>query len=107
MGKTLQTITTILDNRPQLQHCLPGTKHPPLFSEDTKQKLLDEEKLWDDSVEEWKHEMKMNDVPNSILPKKRKGSSVGGARAGTLVICPVIALTQWKVKSFLLSLKLK
>eukprot|EP00529_Nitzschia_sp_RCC80_P032990 CAMPEP_0113473798 /NCGR_PEP_ID=MMETSP0014_2-20120614/18237_1 /TAXON_ID=2857 /ORGANISM="Nitzschia sp." /LENGTH=129 /DNA_ID=CAMNT_0000366591 /DNA_START=131 /DNA_END=517 /DNA_ORIENTATION=+ /assembly_acc=CAM_ASM_000159 len=29
MGKTLQTITTILDNRPLLQHTKPGTKHPP------------------------------------------------------------------------------
>ena len=100
MGKTLQSITTILDNRPQLQHCLPGTKHPPLFSDEMKQKLFDEEELWDNSVKEWKHEMNMNDVPPSILPKKKKGLSPGGARAGTLVVCPVIALTQWKVKSF-------
>lgn len=40
----------------------------------------------------------MNDVTKSILPKamKNKGGNGGGARAGTLVICPVIALMQWK-----------
>jgi hypothetical protein len=35
--------------------------------------------------------MDMNKVPPKMRPKK-----LGGARAGTLVVCPVIALTQWK-----------
>ncbi len=33
----------------------------------------------------------MQNVPTKILPKKP-------TRAGTLVICPVIALTQWKTE---------
>ncbi len=99
MGKTLQTITILLDHRPKLQHSLPGTKHPPSYTDEMKKNLDGEEKLWNDTLKEWQHEMKMNDVPPSILPKGRKndGGAGGGARAGTLVICPVIALTQWKV----------
>jgi len=49
-----------------------------------------EEALWSNSTKEWKHEMEMNNVPKKLLPKK------GSARAGTLVVCPVIALSQWK-----------
>jgi hypothetical protein len=97
MGKTIQTITTLLDNRPKLQHSQPGAKNPPLISEELKTALNTEEKLWGESLKAWKHEMKMNSVPSSVLPKQRK--CVGGARAGTLVICPVIALSQWKVRS--------
>jgi DNA repair protein RAD16 len=36
--------------------------------------------------------MKKLDVPSRMLPKKNRA----GARAGTLVVCPVIALHQWK-----------
>lgn len=36
--------------------------------------------------------MKMNNVPAKILPKK------GALRAGTLVVCPLIALSQWKTE---------
>lgn len=104
MGKTLQTIATILDNRPKLQHSPKGAKHPPGCSDELKENLIKEEKLWDQCLHEWDHEMKMINVPASILPNKKK--SVGpGARAGTLVICPVIALTQWKV-SLLVSMTL-
>jgi DNA repair protein RAD16 len=35
--------------------------------------------------------MEMNNVPKKMLTKNR-----GGARGGTLVVCPVIALSQWK-----------
>jgi DNA repair protein RAD16 len=35
--------------------------------------------------------MEMNNVPKKLRPKM-----MGGARAGTLVICPVVALSQWK-----------
>ena len=105
MGKTLQTITTMLDNRPKLQHSLPGAKHPPSCTEELKETLDKEEQLWEKSLNEWQHEMKMNDVPDSVIPKsmggkakgKGNGSSSSSSRAGTLVICPVIALTQWKV----------
>ena len=32
------------------------------------------------------------------VPKKIRSRDGGGARAGTLVICPVIALSQWKAE---------
>mmetsp|Transcript_21216 Transcript_21216/g.61748 ORF Transcript_21216/g.61748 Transcript_21216/m.61748 type:complete len:1336 (-) Transcript_21216:330-4337(-) len=93
MGKTLQTIVTILDNRSKLQHAKPGTKFPPGADVEA---LGVEEKIWDLTLRDWKHEMAMNNVPKSILPRASKGKSGAGARAGTLVICPVIALTQWR-----------
>jgi DNA repair protein RAD16 len=34
--------------------------------------------------------MNMNEVPTKLRPKE-----LGGARAGTLIICPVIALSHW------------
>ena len=92
MGKTLQTIVTILDNRPKLQHSSPGAKHPAADQE----ARLAEEALWNKTLEAWKHEMVQNNVPKSLLPRKTKKQAEGGARAGTLVICPVIALSQWK-----------
>jgi len=95
MGKTLQSIATILDNRPKLQHSLPGAKYPPL-SDEEKKLFQREDGLWNDAVKLWKHEMDMNDIPSSILPRKKKNEPGGGARAGTLVICPMIALYQWK-----------
>ena len=92
MGKTIQTIVTILDNRSKLQHCTPGVKHPDA----EKEVRQAEEERWSKHHEEWKHEMKMNNVPNSVLPKSTSKQAGGGFRAGTLVICPVIALSQWK-----------
>jgi hypothetical protein len=90
-GKTIQTIVTILDNRPKLQHAQPGAKHPPNASDLEQRK--GEEVLWNKSVTEWKHEMEMNNVSKKLYPKK-----YSSARAGTLVICPMIALTQWKTE---------
>lgn len=88
MGKTLQTIATILDNRPKLQRSVPGGKYPACTAEE--RKMIDlEESMWEKSLKDWKHEMNMNDVHKSILPKKnKKGEPEGGARAGTLVVCP-------------------
>jgi SNF2 family DNA or RNA helicase len=94
-SKTVQAITTILDNRPKLQQSKPGAKYPPAADVDT---LKTEEKLWNSSLSEWKYEMKMNNVPTYLLPKAKGNQSEGGARAGTLVVCPVIALTQWKTE---------
>jgi DNA repair protein RAD16 len=37
-------------------------------------------------------------VSRSILPKSTSKKAGGGFRAGTLVICPVIALSQWKTE---------
>lgn len=88
-GKTIQTIATILDNRPKLQHSKPGAKHPP-GSLDIEDRLR-EDKLWSEAVADWNHELKMNNIPKSRQPKKHSAT-----RAGTLVICPVIALSQWK-----------
>lgn len=87
LGKTIQTISTILDHRPMLQHSKPGMKHPP--TEDLKARQ-DEEKVWEKSATDWKYEMDVLKVGKKLRPRD------GGARAGTLVICPVIALTQWK-----------
>jgi hypothetical protein len=105
MGKTLQTITVILDNKPKLQQSACAAKHPPNCSDELTQKLVTEEQLWNKCLKDWKHEIKMNEIPTSILPKK-KSAVGGGARAGTLIICPVIALTQWKVsrKRYLISI---
>lgn len=86
----MQTISTILDNRPILQHSLPGTKHPPSSTDIDARK--EEEALWQEAKESWDDEMKKLDIPASLLPKKNRA----GARAGTLVVCPVIALHQWK-----------
>jgi DNA repair protein RAD16 len=97
MGKTLQTITTILDNRPKLQRSIPGSKYPPCTTL-IKDAYIKEEALWDEGIKDWKHEMVMNDVHKSILTKSNKNGSGGGARAGTLVICPLIALLQWKTE---------
>ncbi len=80
----------MLDNRPILQHSPPGVKHPP--SSPDLEKRQAEEALWANALEEWKHEMDMNNVPEKARPKGKKG----GARAGTLVVCPVVALSQWK-----------
>ena len=94
LGKTVQSITTILDNRPLLQHSKPGVKHPPSAPDLAERQA--EEKLWDESFAEWKNEMEIMEVPKSLIPKARGKQQGGGARAGTLVICPVIALSQWK-----------
>lgn len=94
MGKTLQTLTTMLDNRPALQHSKPGAKHPPGLNGAALEARKRESSLWDKSKEEWEHEMKMNNVPKKMWPKKQNQA----ARAGTLVICPIIALTQWKAE---------
>ncbi|CAB9496901.1 regulator of chromatin subfamily A member 3-like 1 [Seminavis robusta] len=93
MGKTLQTITTMLDNCPMLQHSLPGAKHPPTITGEALEARKAESDLWDKSVQEWHHEMEMNNVPKKMWPKKFKA-----ARAGTMVVCPVIALLQWKTE---------
>lgn len=94
MGKTIQTIVTILDNRPKLQHSKIGAKHPPAEREVREA----EERLWSKGVDDWEHEMNMNNVPKSIRPKATAKLPGGGGRAGTLVICPVIALSQWKAE---------
>lgn len=47
--------------------------------------------------------MEMNNVPKKLLvSSKKKGTLPMGARAGTLVICPLIALYQWReeIKKF-------
>ena len=93
MGKTLQTIATMLDHRPLLQHAKPGQKHPPTADLPKRQA---EDQLWDRSKADWLKEMDLLKVPKKLRARD------GGARAGTLVICPVIALSQWRseIKKF-------
>jgi DNA-directed RNA polymerase subunit RPC12/RpoP len=120
-GKTLQTITCILDNLPkvrdqreshtpttmrmsnilicafalQLQHAKPGAKHPP--SSPDLEALQKEEALWDQVLGDCHHDLKMANVPESVLKiKKKKGMAPIGVRAGTLVVVPVIAIYQWQ-----------
>ena len=95
-GKTIGTITTILDNRPKLQHCKPGMKHPPWAPNLEARKR--EESLWKESLKSWHHEMEMAEVPKKLLTtsSKKEGKRPFGARAGTLVVCPLIALLQRK-----------
>jgi SNF2-related domain/Poly(ADP-ribose) polymerase and DNA-Ligase Zn-finger region len=92
MGKTIQTIATILDNRTLLQHSKVGAKHDASSPDLAARKA--EEALWQTSVKEWTMEMKMLNVPPKMWPKK----TIAAARAGTLVVCPVIALNQWKTE---------
>ena len=97
MGKTLQTITAILDNRPKLQHSKPKAKHPP-SALDLKERQR-EEGLWDKALKGCLNDLRMADVPEQMIAahKKKKGSSAPiGVRGGTLVVCPLIALYQWK-----------
>lgn len=74
-----------------LQHSKPGAKHPPLAPD--LELRTREDTLWEKAVSDWNHEMAMINVPNKIMPKNK-----GVARAGTLVICPMIALSQWKTE---------
>eukprot|EP00934_Nitzschia_sp_Nitz4_P000843 Nitzschia sp. Nitz4//scaffold123_size70294//47538//51404//NITZ4_005932-RA/size70294-snap-gene-0.118-mRNA-1//1//CDS//3329534497//843//frame0 len=94
MGKTLQTISTILDNRPRLQHSSPGAKYPPGASD--VDQLKHEEKLWSDARKQWQLDMEKSGVPKQIFSGGGKKKNKLGARAGTLVVCPVIALHQWR-----------
>lgn len=95
MGKTIQTIATILDHRPKLQHTEPRMKHPHT-AVDLKERQ-DEDLLWEKAEQDWASEMKLLKVPKKFIRSGHNGAG-GGARAGTLVICPVIALTQWKTE---------
>ena len=77
----------------QLQHSKPGAKHPPSAPDiDLRTK---EEKLWLEASENCRHDLKMADVPDEMF-KSKKGSPTIGVRGGTLVVCPLIALHQWK-----------
>jgi len=82
MGKTLQTITLIVKHRPKLQHAIKGRK---VGSESSLENYH-----WNTAEVEWSEEMDKSDVPRKLRPKK------GPLRGGTLVVCPVIALKQWK-----------
>jgi hypothetical protein len=84
-----------------LQQSKPGAKHPP--SAPDLDARNSEEALWAESLKSWKHEMEMSNVPAKLLvSSKKEGTLPMGARAGTLVICPLIALYQWgeEIKKF-------
>merc|ERR1712157_162457 len=86
MGKTLQSITVILKHKSKLQHAKPNSKYPPNISLEETVEFEKEDTLWDQAMLEWKHEIKMMDIPNKLFSKKFPH------RGGTLVICPLIAL---------------
>merc|ERR1712129_508275 len=94
MGKTLQSITLILDNKSKLQHSVPNAKFPPHLSVEETKALEKEERAWEKAKED---EMKMDSKKKSFP-----------YRGGNLVVCPLIALYQWKseIEKFT-SLKLK
>ena len=94
MGKTIQTIATLVQHRPLLQHAIPGMKHNPTCNDINER--IHEETLWDEALQDWNTEMDLLNIPK----KFRSGGKNGGARrrAGTLIICPVIALTQWRTE---------
>jgi SNF2 family DNA or RNA helicase len=71
-------------------------KHPPSTPDLDARKR--EESLWKESLKAWHHEMEMADVPKKLLTtsSKKEGKAPFGSRAGTLVVCPLIALLQWK-----------
>ena len=50
MGKTLQTITVILDNRPTLQNSKISCKHPPNLSDLELKDRKSEDILWKDAI---------------------------------------------------------
>jgi hypothetical protein len=104
---------------------VPNAKHPPNSTLDHKILVETEEKLWDEALKDWYHEMEMCSISPSIIEtlnssnksssnkssKKKKTTendcdhnndeaviNRAGARAGTLVVCPVAALTQWKTE---------
>ena len=97
MGKTLQTITVILDNRPALQNCKISCKHPPNLSDLELKDRKSEDILWKDALKSCRHNLKMADVPQQLLAKKKNAV---GTRAGTLIVCPLIATNQWKEEIF-------
>lgn len=73
MGKTIQTIATILDNRPKLQHCKPGMKHP--LSDDLKQRQ-EEDNLWETGRKDLHYEWDILKVMKKI--RSRDGGGRGG-----------------------------
>ena len=72
----------MLDNKPTLQHHRNDGKNSSDFQV--------EDESWKHSLREWNTEMIKSNVPENLQPKG------GPLRAGTLVVCPVIALDQWK-----------
>jgi SNF2 family DNA or RNA helicase len=68
MGKTIQTIATILDHRPKLQHCTQS--HPkcsPDASHTYRQAVVEEQERWDTAEVDWEKEMKMEEPWSSVL----------------------------------------
>lgn len=66
-GKTLQTISLILDHRPLHQYFVPAANHPPNPSLNHKLLVETEENLWEDAYKDWKHEMDMCNISPYII----------------------------------------
>lgn len=96
MGKTIQTIATMLDHRPKLQHAKPGTKHNHIANDLDERRR--EEELWSRALSDWNDEMDLLKLPKKFRSHSSSRGENDGRRAGTLVICPVIALSQWKTE---------
>jgi SNF2 family DNA or RNA helicase len=106
MGKTIQTIATIMSNRPKkpkgafstapAQLCLPVNDDtappPPAPPAPPSSIITNEDQLWTTALDEWKEEIKINKILDSLQPKD------GPTKAGTLVVVPLVAMTQWRTE---------
>ena len=82
MGKTLQTIGCIMGNGAHLGKAQWGGEEEIAKGEEP-------DEPWGDALKEWREEMSLNEIRPSLYPSLP-------AKAGTMVVCPVVALAQWK-----------
>lgn len=98
MGKTIQTIATILDNRPKLQHCKPYMKHP--LSDDLKERQK-EDALWEQGRKHLHYEWDILKVMKKIL--SRDGGGRGGQCCTKDVCCNIFVMNDSQPISRLLT----
>ena len=118
MGKTVQTISCILSNRPKLQHqpfsassvglgsvkkssnapvslCItidtpPEASSSAKVNSTTPPSPASEKQMWAIARNEWEEEFRIQKILDALRPKG------GPQKAGTLVVCPLVALSQWR-----------
>lgn len=80
-----------MDNRPKLQHCRPGTKHPP--SDDLRERQ-EEDSKWEKAAKDWEYEMDILKVGKKIRSRD------GGGRAGKFHRYNIAATLLWSLNIF-------